>query len=89
MLLTDTYNMCLTIPVKILEIKGNKAIAVYPEQGRGNKGKKEKVDTQLVDKIKKGDYGLISNGFLIKKVSAKEAEEIFNIINPKSNKEET
>lgn len=82
MLLTDTYNMCLTIPVKILEIKGNKAIADF-------QGKKEKVDTQLIDKIKKGDYGLISNGFLIKKVSAKEAEEIFNIINPKSNKEET
>jgi hydrogenase assembly chaperone HypC/HupF len=81
MLLTDIYNMCLTIPVKILEIKNNnKAIAVYPEQGRGNKSKKQEVDIQLVDKIKKGDYGLISNGFIIKKVSAKEAEEIIRTL---------
>ena len=70
--------MCLTIPAKILEIKkNNKAVADFgPSSSRVNK--KQEVDTQLVKDIKKGDYGLISNGFLIKKISAREAEEIFN-----------
>lgn len=80
MLLTDIYNMCLTIPVKILEIKdNNKAIADFPRSSGASK-KKQEVDTQLVDKIKKGDYGLISNGFIIKKVSAEEAEEIIRTL---------
>jgi len=66
--------MCLSIPAKILEIKdNNKAVADF-------QGKRERVDTQLLKGTKKGDYGLVSNGFLIKKISAKEAEEILNII---------
>ena len=72
--------MCLTIPAKILELKkNNKAIADF-------QGKKEQVGTQLVDNIKVGDYTLISNGFIIKKISVKEAEEIFKIIKPKEDK---
>lgn len=67
--------MCLSIPAKILEIKNdNKAVADF-------QGRREEIDLQLVRGIaKKGDYGLVSNGFLIKKISAKEAEEILNII---------
>lgn len=73
-LLTNIYNMCLTIPAKILEIKdNNKAIADF-----GNK--KQEVDTQLVDNIKTGEYALISNGFIVKKVSNKEAKEILKSI---------
>lgn len=79
MLLTDIYNMCLSIPAKILEIKGNKAIAVYPERSRG-KVKKQEADSQLVDNIKAGDYVLISNGFIIKKIEPKEAQEIIKTI---------
>jgi len=67
--------MCLSIPVKILEIRNNKAIV---EMG----GKKRQVDTRLSPKIKKGDYCLINNGFIIKKISTEEAKEIFNIIYP-------
>lgn len=65
--------MCLSIPAKILEIKKNKAVA-------NSFGKKIEVGIDLVKDIKKGDYGLISNGFIIKKISAKEAEEIFKVI---------
>ena len=64
--------MCLTIPVRVVEVKRNKAVINLF-------GKKQEVDIQLV-KVKKGDYGLISNGFLIKKISVKEAEKIINII---------
>ncbi|PJE57715.1 MAG: HypC/HybG/HupF family hydrogenase formation chaperone [Candidatus Portnoybacteria bacterium CG10_big_fil_rev_8_21_14_0_10_38_18] len=73
--------MCLSIPVKILEIKKNKAIVDFI-------GKKEEVDVQLMPNVKIGDYALISNGFIIKKISAQEAEEIFNVIKPKEGKEE-
>jgi len=67
--------MCLTIPAKILEIKdNNKAVADF-------NGKEEEVDIELVKDIKKGDYALISNGFIIKKVLAGEAEEILKILN--------
>jgi len=69
--------MCLSVPVKILEIKkNNKAVADF-------QGRKREVDFRLVRGVQKGDYGLVSSGFFIKKISAKEAEEIFTIIKPK------
>lgn len=68
--------MCLNIPIKILEIKDNKAIIKI-----GNK--KQEVDTQLTKEIKKGDFCLVSNGFVVKKVSAKEAGEILKILKEK------
>jgi hydrogenase assembly chaperone HypC/HupF len=68
--------MCLSIPYKILEIKNNKAIADF-------QGKREEVGTELIKDIKINDYAIISDGFIIKKISAQEAEEIFSIIKPK------
>jgi hydrogenase expression/formation protein HypC len=69
--------MCLSVPVKILELKkNNKAIAdIF--------GKKQKINIELIKDIKVGDYGIISNGFIVKKISIEEAKEIFKIINPK------
>lgn len=71
--------MCLTLPVKILEIRKNKAVV-------DSFGKKIEVGTDLVKDIKTGDYALISNGFIIKKISAREAEEIFKVIKFKEGK---
>ena len=65
--------MCLSVPVKILEIKNNKAIAEFM-------GVKKEFSKELVKDIMPDDYALISNGFIVKKISAEEAEEIFNII---------
>ena len=65
--------MCLSVPVKILEIRNNKAIVNFG-------GENKEFGTDLVPEIKKDDYCLISNGFIIKKVSAEEAEEIIKII---------
>lgn len=73
--------MCLTIPAKILEIKkNNKAIADFPSTSLGASRKKQEVDIQLVKDIKIGDYALISNGFIIKKIDKKEAKELIKII---------
>ena len=64
--------MCLTIPAKVISIEKNKATVDFA-------GKKQEVDTQLV-KVKTGDYVMVSNGFAIKKVNKKEAEEILSLI---------
>lgn len=65
--------MCLTIPAKVISLKKGKATVDFA-------GRKQKVDTQLV-KVKAGDYIIVSNGFAIKKVNKKEAEEILKILN--------
>jgi len=58
--------MCLSIPAKILELKeNNKAIADF-------NGRKEEVGIDLAKDIRVGDYAIISNGFIIKKISARE-----------------
>lgn len=64
--------MCLTIPAKVVSMEKNKAIVDFAD-------KKEKVDTQLV-KVKVGDYVMVSNGFVIKKVNKKEAKEILKVL---------
>lgn len=64
--------MCLTIPAKVVSIKGSKAVVDFV-------GKQQKVDTQLV-KVGVGDYVIVSNGFVIKKVNKKEAEEILSYL---------
>lgn len=61
--------MCLSNPAKILDIKDGKAIVKMGE-------KQKEVETQLVPEIKKGDYCLVENGFIIKKISNQQAKEI-------------
>jgi hydrogenase assembly chaperone HypC/HupF len=65
--------MCLTIPAKVISLEKGKAMVDFV-------GKKQKVDTQLT-KVKVGDYVIVSNGFVIKKVSVEEAEEILKVLN--------
>lgn len=65
--------MCLTIPAKVISVEKGKTIVDFA-------GKKETVDAQLT-KVKVGDYVIVSNGFVIKKVDKKEAEEILKILN--------
>ena len=70
--------MCLSVPVKILEIKNNKAVVEI-------NGNKQGVGIDLIPEIRENDYCLVSNGFVVKKISAKEAEEIFKILKPVKN----
>lgn len=65
--------MCLSVPVKILGVKNKKAIVNLG-------GKKKEFSVDLVPEIKKDDYCLISNGFIIKKISAEEAEKTLKIL---------
>lgn len=67
--------MCLTIPAKVISLEKGKAMVDFA-------GKKQEVDTQLT-KVKVGDYVIVSNGFVIKKVEPKEAQEILKILKEK------
>lgn len=63
--------MCLAVPGRISEIKGNKAIVDYG-------GIKRKVDISLVD-VKEGDYVIVHAGFAIQVLNKKDAEETLKI----------
>lgn len=65
--------MCLSVPVRVLEIKNNKAVVSIG-------GKNQEMGIDLVPEIRENDYCLVSNGFVVKKISAEEAEETFKII---------
>lgn len=63
--------MCLAVPGRISEIKGNKAIVDYG-------GVKRTADISLVD-VKEGDYVIVHAGFAIQVLSKKDAEETLKI----------
>jgi len=65
--------MCLTIPKKILST-GRRGIT-----GQSAVGKKEKIAAALV-KIKEGDWVLTQNNIIVKKITAKQANEINKLI---------
>jgi len=64
--------VCLAVPAKVLEIKGDKGIVDFG-------GIRREVNLSLVDNVKIGDYVLIHVGFAIQKIEKKEAEETLKI----------
>ncbi|MCL5011360.1 MAG: HypC/HybG/HupF family hydrogenase formation chaperone [Candidatus Marsarchaeota archaeon] len=58
--------MCLAIPGRIVEIKGNEALVDF-------EGFKKKVRIDFV-KVKKNDYVIVHTGFAIEKVNKKNAD---------------
>jgi len=68
--------MCLATPMKIKEIKGEKAVV---ESGDHN----HVIDLSLIKDPKVGDYVLAHGNMAINKVSQEEAKKIFKIINDK------
>jgi hydrogenase expression/formation protein HypC len=65
--------MCLSIPAKVVDIKGSMA-----EVSIG--GTTFFAGLQLVENIKVGDYILLHAGFAIQKISTEEAEETFALL---------
>jgi hydrogenase expression/formation protein HypC len=66
--------MCLGIPMKVIEINGNKAIC---EQG----GTLIETYLDMLEDVKIGDYVLIHAGFAIKKISEEDASETIRLLN--------
>jgi hydrogenase expression/formation protein HypC len=68
--------MCLATPLKIKEIKGEKAVV---ESG----GHSHIVDLSLIKDPKIGDYVLVHGEMAINKVDEKDAKKILEIVNGK------
>jgi hydrogenase assembly chaperone HypC/HupF len=60
--------MCLTIPGKILLVKGKKAVADFA-------GIKRNISADIIS-VRKGDYVLVYSGHAIEKISKIKAEEM-------------
>ena len=65
--------MCLAVPMRVIEVKGNMAVA---ELG----GVRREVGLHLLKDIKVGDYVLVHAGFAIEKVDPEEAERTLEIL---------
>ncbi|MCX6745605.1 MAG: HypC/HybG/HupF family hydrogenase formation chaperone [Candidatus Parcubacteria bacterium] len=72
--------MCLSIPYKINNIKGQKAVV-----NSANKREIE-IDLSLLKNLKKGDWILVLNNMAIQKITNKEAKQIINLYNYEKNK---
>ena len=64
--------MCLGVPVKIVQVKGNEGVAEF-------KGVKKKVNLELLENVKKGDYVILHAGFAIQKMEPEEALETLKL----------
>ena len=66
--------MCLSIPAKILSIKGDKARVSVG-------GAEYNAALNLVEDVKVGDYVLLHTGFAIQKIDEKEAMVTLQLLN--------
>ncbi|MEX2706254.1 MAG: HypC/HybG/HupF family hydrogenase formation chaperone [Candidatus Freyarchaeota archaeon] len=64
--------MCLAIPAKVLEIRGEKAVVDFG-------GVKREAWITLVDDVKVGDYLIIHTGYAIQRLDKKDAEETLKL----------
>lgn len=65
--------MCLAVPGKLVERKGNKGIVDF-------QGLKREADLSLMDEVKIGDYVLVHAGFVIQTVDEKAARETYGLL---------
>jgi len=72
--------MCLSVPAKILSIKGDKARVSLG-------GAEYNAALNLVDDVKVGDYVLLHSGFAIQKINEEEALETMRLLNEVIEKE--
>ncbi len=66
--------MCLTIPHKIIKLKGTQATVACGEDTHT-------LDTRLVPEVKVGDYVMNENNFAVYKLDKKEATERLKLFN--------
>ena len=64
--------MCLAVPMKLVEISGDTAVA---EIG----GVKREVNVQLLEGAGVGDYIIVHAGFAIQKLDREDAEETLKL----------
>ena len=65
--------MCLAIPMKVVEIEGNKGTVEYT-------GIKREVGLDLLEDVKIDDWVIIHTGFAISKLNEEEAQETLSLL---------
>ena len=65
--------MCLAIPMKVVEIEGNKGVVEYT-------GIKRQVGLELLEDVKVDDWVIIHTGFAISKLNEEEAQETLSLL---------
>ena len=65
--------MCLAIPYKVLEVKGNSWAKIDVA------GTRHKVSLELFPEVEVGDWVLVNLGSVITKIEEDEAEEIMHL----------
>jgi len=64
--------MCLAVPIKVVELRGKKAIGEI-------EGVKRELDISLIPEVKVGEYVLLHAGFAIQVIDEEAAKEILSI----------
>nr|HDO80633.1 HypC/HybG/HupF family hydrogenase formation chaperone [Candidatus Bathyarchaeota archaeon] len=65
--------MCLGVPAKVLEVRGEKAIVDFG-------GVVREAFITLLDDVRVGDYVMIHTGYAIEKLKPEEAEETLKLL---------
>lgn len=65
--------MCLAIPLKIVEINGNEAMAEI-------EGVRRKIRTDFVKNLNVGDYVIVHAGFALERLDEQQAKENMELI---------
>lgn len=65
--------MCLAVPGKLVEMKGNKGIVDF-------QGLRREADLSLMENLKIGDYVLVHAGFVIQTVDEETAREAYGVL---------
>jgi len=64
--------MCLSVPMKIVEINGQKGIADIG-------GMTREVDLRFLSEVEVGDYVIVHAGFALQRLDTEEAEETLSL----------
>ncbi|MGQ4915300.1 MAG: HypC/HybG/HupF family hydrogenase formation chaperone [Candidatus Asgardarchaeia archaeon] len=65
--------MCLAVPGKVVEIKGDKAIVDFG-------GIKREVIISLLENVQIGEYVIVHAGFAIERLNEEEAKETLRLL---------
>lgn len=61
--------MCLAIPGKVIELKGDRALLDFG-------GTRREVSIELMPDIRVGEYGVVHAGFVLERLDEQEANEM-------------
>ncbi len=71
--LRELVDVCLGVPAKVLEVRGEKAIVDFG-------GVVREAFITLLDDVRVGDYVMIHTGYAIEKLKPEEAEETLKLL---------